>query len=665
MNMFAKVLLSLLATALAPLLLVTLVTYLSSQETLLAVAGDSLEASAETLAGAITASADDATKVLQSWSTLEPMQSVFTGDDQYLEISTLLDQSQKGSDFIEIWCTDLAGKVVASSYMQRLNSPLQIPEPIRNPDKGKSKVGPIAPFVDREGRVSDAISISVPIIAAFDDETPIGTLAGFYNWTLGSSRIAGQSNPVPERGIRLFLANSAGRIIAGDRDAAPLSALLEKELPVLMRSAAPEGAPTHALTDVRIDGSRQLIATARVKGVLSAMDIRAVAIAPEAMVLKPARQLAAFTLSTCAAAAAGIFLLALILSRNISRPLTALSVTAQKIAEGNLDLAPPRVKGAEIGRLASGLDTMRLSLKKQIDTLDTSVRERTAQLEALVQQLQGEIQAREEAQRQASLREQQLRQADKMVSLGILVSGVAHEINNPNGLIALNLGLLAEVWEKAIPVLDEYLAEHGDFSLGPMNYSELRDQLPLFLSDAAAGSERIRSIVDDLKGFSRQSDERVDQPVDLNQVVQSSINLVSSHLKKATQHFSADLAVDVPTVRGNGRRLEQVLINLLLNACDALESSAGAIRIGTGQSPDGRAVIEVADTGRGIREEDLPRIMDPFFTTRRTAGGTGLGLSVSAGIIEEHGGELKFESEPGKGTTARILLPADGQGDVP
>ena len=85
MNMFAKVLLSLLATALAPLLLVTLVTYLSSQETLLAVAGDSLEASAETLAGAITASADDATKVLQSWSALEPMQSVFTGDDQFAD----------------------------------------------------------------------------------------------------------------------------------------------------------------------------------------------------------------------------------------------------------------------------------------------------------------------------------------------------------------------------------------------------------------------------------------------------------------------------------------------------------------------------------------------------------------------------------------------------
>lgn len=664
MNMFAKVLLSLLATALAPLLLVTLVTYLSSQETLLAVAGDSLEASAETLAGAITASVDDAAKELESWSRLEPMQIVFTGDDQYLRISNLLGQSRKGSDFIEIWCTDLTGRVVASSNMERLKSPLQIPDSIRNPGKNGPGVGSITSMADSDGHTWDAIPISVRILAAFDDETPIGTLAGFYNWNLGSGRSARQSNPIPERGIRLFLADSTGKIIAGDRGAAPLSALLERELPALIQNAVPKEVPTHTVSETRIDGSRQIIATASVKGVLSAMDIRAVAIAPEAMVLKPARQLAAFTLSTCAAAAAVIFVLALILSRNISRPLKALSTTAQKIAEGDLDLAPPRVRGAEIGRLAAGLDTMRLSLKKQIDTLDTSVRERTGQLETSVRQLQGEIRAREEAQRQASLREQQLRQADKMVSLGILVSGVAHEINNPNGLIALNLGLLADAWEKAIPVLDEYLTEHGDFSLGPLNYSELRDQLPLILADAAAGSERIKSIVDDLKGFSRQSEERLDESVDVNQVVQSSINLVSSHIKKATHHFHVALAADLPSVRGNGRRLEQVLINLLLNACDALESTSDSIRVATFPDGEDRVIIEVGDTGRGIGEDELPRITDPFFTTRRTAGGTGLGLSVSAGIVEEHGGELQFESTPGRGTTARILLPASGQKEL-
>jgi polar amino acid transport system substrate-binding protein len=185
----------------------------------------------------------------------------------------------------------------------------------------------------------------------------------------------------------------------------------------------------------------------------------------------------------------------------------------------------------------------------------------------------------------------------------------------------------------------------------------------LILADASAGSERIKAIVDDLKGFSRQSEERLDDPVDVNQVVQSSINLVSSHLKKATRHLEVVLAPDLPQVHGNGRRLEQVVINLLLNSCDALDSPEGEIRVSTGMSADGRVTIEVADTGRGIAEEDVPRITDPFFTTRRTAGGTGLGLSISAGIIEEHGGELVFESKLGAGTTARILLPSGGRGE--
>ena len=169
--------------------------------------------------------------------------------------------------------------------------------------------------------------------------------------------------------------------------------------------------------------------------------------------------------------------------------------------------------------------------------------------------------------------------------------------------------------------------------------------------------------MDDLKGFARPSEERLVEVVAVTAMVQSSINLVSSHLKKATRHLTVDLAAERPQTRGNGRRLEQVVINLLLNACDALESTEASIRVST-RLDAGRVAIEVTDTGRGIAEEDLPRVTDPFFTTRRAAGGTGLGLSVSAGIVEEHGGQLNFESKPGTGTTARILLPALGLGEI-
>lgn len=663
MNMFAKVLLSLLATALAPLLLVTYITYRSSQETLLAVAGDSLEASAETLARSVVVALDDAAKELQSWSKLEPMQIVFTGDDPYLRVGGLLRELKERSDFIEIWCVDVAGKLVASSNYDRLEAPYGDLSAFAGGSASSPYVAELAPFTDEAGTVSQAIAMAFPIPATFDDDIVIGTIVGFLSWDHASKRGLAQSDAVSQRGIHLCLADATGRIVAGDRDNADYVALIDAEIPALVNMAAATNGRGHALSEGQIGGSRQILATVKVRGVLTGITLDGVAIAPEALVLQPARRQALFTLTACAAAAAGIFVLALILSRNISRPLIALSTTAQRIAEGDLDLSPPHVSGVEIGRLASGLDTMRLSLKRQIDTLDSSVRERTEQLENSIHQLETEIGAREEAQRKATLREQQLRQADKMVSLGILVSGVAHEINNPNGLIALNLGLLADIWEKALPVLDEYRAEHGDFSLGPMNYSELRDQLPIILADAASGSERIKAIVDDLKGFARQSEERLDEAVDLNAMVQSSINLVSSHLKKATRHLTVDLAAERPQTRGNGRRLEQVVINLLLNACDALESTEASIRVST-RLDGGRIIIEVTDTGRGIAEEDLPRVTDPFFTTRRAAGGTGLGLSVSAGIVEEHGGQLSFESKPGAGTTARILLPAMGLGDL-
>ena len=150
--------------------------------------------------------------------------------------------------------------------------------------------------------------------------------------------------------------------------------------------------------------------------------------------------------------------------------------------------------------------------------------------------------------------------------------------------------------------------------------------------------------------------------MDINQIVRASLNLASNYLKKATTNQVVDLAPDLPPLRGNARRLEQVVINLLLNACDALESDEAEIRVAT-RRDGGHVVVEVADSGRGIAAADLPHITDPFFTTRRHAGGTGLGLSISAGIVEEHGGRLEFESEPGRGTTARIVLPVPPAGE--
>ncbi|MCK2184958.1 transporter substrate-binding domain-containing protein [Halomonas getboli] len=276
---------------------------------------------------------------------------------------------------------------------------------------------------------------------------------------------------------------------------------------------------------------------------------------------------------------------------------------------------------------------------------------------------------REVASRTEELRrqQQQLIQADKMSSLGVLVSGVAHEINNPSGLLLLNLPVLRDAYDDARPILEAHYREHGDFPFGGLPYSRMRDEVPSMLDEMLEGTRRIKRIVGDLKDFARQGSRDLGERLDLDEVVQTAVRLVDNSIRQATDRFEAHYAGDLPAVRGNAQRIEQVVINLVLNACQALESRDQGIRLTTRHLPgDGAVALEVRDEGRGIDPEALSRLTDPFFTTRREDGGTGLGLSVSAGIVREHDGDLAFASRPGEGTTVTLTLPvapADGAAD--
>lgn len=263
------------------------------------------------------------------------------------------------------------------------------------------------------------------------------------------------------------------------------------------------------------------------------------------------------------------------------------------------------------------------------------------------------------------VRQRQLLHADKMTSLGILTSGVAHEINNPNGLIQLSLPQLQKSWLDAELILEEHYQQHGDFKLGWFNYSRMRTEVPQMISEMLASSNRIKRIVEDLKDFARRDDAGYNDAVDLQAVIGSALRLVDNALRKSTNNFSADYAPVLAKFRGNGHRIEQVVVNLLLNACQALESPAQAIRLRTGLCADEQLVfLEVEDQGCGIDTEQLARITDPFFTTKRESGGTGLGLSVSEGIVKEHNGRLEFSSSPGQGMRVRLLLPVYQQEQV-
>lgn len=273
--------------------------------------------------------------------------------------------------------------------------------------------------------------------------------------------------------------------------------------------------------------------------------------------------------------------------------------------------------------------------------------------------LQREIGERKRAMQQLEERQRLLIQADKMTTLGILVSGVAHEINNPNGVVMLNVPLLQKAWRDAEPILDERYRHLGDFTLGWLKYSRMRREIPHLLGETLEIAQRIRRIVDDLKDFSRRDDSGMAARVDLNEVVAAAVRLVEPTVRKATARFSVQCDVNLPPVRGNAQRLEQVIVNLVVNACQALTDQDQGVVLETGLSMEtGQVWLKIRDQGCGIPEENLEHLLDPFFTTKRESGGTGLGLWVSSGIVKDHGGRLEFESLSGGGTVVTLSLPA-------
>jgi PAS domain S-box-containing protein len=250
-------------------------------------------------------------------------------------------------------------------------------------------------------------------------------------------------------------------------------------------------------------------------------------------------------------------------------------------------------------------------------------------------------------------------QANKMTSLGLLVSGVAHEINNPNSFIMANSQLLAKVWEDADKILREYHRENGDFLIGGIPYLELRGRSPQLFAGITEGARRIDDIICNLKNFARQDRHLAESEVDINRVATAAVSLLLHQLNRYTENFHLDLADDLPYVRGSYQQLEQVVINLLLNAGQALPDKSLGIWITTGfDAAAGLVTLAVRDEGRGMEQDVSNRVMEPFFTTKLDSGGTGLGLSISLSIVKEHNGSLEFESEPGKGTTFTVKLPA-------
>ncbi|MBN2184533.1 MAG: GHKL domain-containing protein [Candidatus Krumholzibacteriota bacterium] len=252
--------------------------------------------------------------------------------------------------------------------------------------------------------------------------------------------------------------------------------------------------------------------------------------------------------------------------------------------------------------------------------------------------------------------DQQLQQADKLASLGQLVSGIGHEINNPNQFIRGNIKIIKQALEDMLPIVDAYQESHQDLKIARLKYDFFREHIMTLVDDMAHGSDRIKGIVEGLRTFVRKDEGLLVDKVDINTIIQASARLVHNQVNKRAD-IRLDLAENIPAFNGNSQKIEQVFVNLLVNAGDAMQDDQKGEVVVKTMKDDGFIHIDVSDNGLGMNESTLKQIFDPFFTTKRARGGTGLGLPIVFRIIEEHGGMISVNSKPGEGTTFSIKIP--------
>ena len=341
------------------------------------------------------------------------------------------------------------------------------------------------------------------------------------------------------------------------------------------------------------------------------------------------------------------------------------------------------------GRLVGAIETLRdvterhnaeSDLRRAHDNLENLVARRTAQLAEMNERLADDIGQREiaelalrernlalsELNDKLTLAQQKLLQSEKLASIGQLAAGVAHEINNPIGYVFSNFGALEGYLGDLFAMLDAYEQAEADIATPAVaqRLRTLREQIDLaflrtdigqLMSESKEGIVRVRRIVQDLKDFSRSDALQEWVWADLRQGIDTTLNIVNNEVK-----YKADvikLYGEIPDIECQPSELNQVIMNLVVNAAHAMGEERGRITLRTGCDNDQEVWIEVEDTGGGIAPEHLSRIFDPFFTTKAVGQGTGLGLSLAYSTVQKHHGRIEVHSLQGSGTTFRITLP--------
>jgi signal transduction histidine kinase len=260
----------------------------------------------------------------------------------------------------------------------------------------------------------------------------------------------------------------------------------------------------------------------------------------------------------------------------------------------------------------------------------------------------------------ASLRDRaelEAARSEKLAALGQLVAGVAHEINNPNNFLTFNLPILKDYLDAVRPHVEAAAERDPELRLYGLSAREFFEDAAALIGNMQHGTQRIAGIVSQLRTYARHDDAAQWEEADVNGVVKDAVTLVGNQLRKMVGRFDVHLGEGLAKIRMNPGRIEQVVMNLLVNAGHAAQPVADGRVSVTTASENGCVVIAVEDNGPGVPAEIRERVFEPFFTTKQREQGTGMGLAISKRIVDEHGGTLELSSEPGRATRFIIRLP--------
>lgn len=250
--------------------------------------------------------------------------------------------------------------------------------------------------------------------------------------------------------------------------------------------------------------------------------------------------------------------------------------------------------------------------------------------------------------------ESQLIQSEKLASIGVLVSGIVHEINNPNNFISFNLPILKDYLEKIMPIVDSHAEKEPDMKLFYMPYTEFREDIFNLIDNVQHGSERILAIIENLKGFSKTNNGTMVKRLELTAIVEKVLTFTRNKINKNVKTFKVHLPESPPVVTLNVQSLEQILINILTNASQSFdESDYDTARIDFSvflNEAEKGIDFEIKDNGCGMDKETLKNIFLPFFTTKPPDEGTGLGLYICHTLVEKMGGTIEVRSRKGEGS---------------